>query len=91
MAAQTARLVGLIILLLEMRHMGASRMESLVFIAWLVIGFGTIISNFFTITSRYPPSFRFRQQCSQHWCDKVQSLLSINLCYRMLIVPPKTV
>lgn len=40
MAAQAAQLVGLVMLLIDMRQLGVSRVESLIFVVWLVIGIG---------------------------------------------------
>jgi len=43
MAAQSARLVGLLILSFELRQLGIGRWESIVFWFWLCIGIGTAI------------------------------------------------
>jgi hypothetical protein len=45
MAAQSARLVGLLILSFELRQLGIGRWESIVFWIWLGVGIGTIIES----------------------------------------------
>jgi hypothetical protein len=43
MAAQSARLVGLLILSFELRQLGIGRWESIVFWIWLGVGIGTAV------------------------------------------------
>lgn len=44
MAAQSARLVGMLILSFELRQLGISRRESIIFWIWLGIGIGMAIN-----------------------------------------------
>jgi hypothetical protein len=44
MAAQSARLVGLLILSFELRRLGIGRWETIVFRIWLGVGIGTVIT-----------------------------------------------
>lgn len=57
MAAQSARLVGLLILSFELRQLGLGRWESIIFWLWLGVGIGTSRSvNISLLTLR---AFRF--------------------------------
>jgi hypothetical protein len=44
MAAQSARLIGLLILSFELRQLGIGRWETIVFRVWLGIGIGIVIT-----------------------------------------------
>ena len=72
MAAQSARLVGLLILSFELRQLGISRWESIVFWIWLGIGMGTV-ADFRCKQNAYLPScsFRFRDKCDKHRDNRV--------------------
>jgi hypothetical protein len=60
MAGQSAKLLGLLKLSLDLKRMGVKRWETFAFWAWLFVGLG---ESPFCVVRRYSPTFALQSPC----------------------------